>query len=203
MIATIPTRADPRSLEAMPETTPPDLPDPADDLVPRFLRGDREAIRCVIGWADRALRYDAGWIRPGDRADVVQDTLVGLWSALRTPGFALTTSLQALVRTITVARAIDWSRKRRPETSLPEDASAPSAGSDARLLAEARQRILQAALARVREACREILGLYYVDRLNYAQIARRLGRAEATLRVRMFHCLAELREYVGDVPRRS
>jgi len=128
--------------------------------------------------------------------DVVQQTVAMLWRACGKSDFALKRSLRALVRTIVMARCIDWLRRRRPSFEIEETLVDPSPartglGERGRMGAGARRppadgrgmpRDHPAPFPRGASVCRD---------------RRALGRAEATLRVRMFHCMKEIRRLLG------
>ena len=165
----------------------------------RFVRGEPEAVLCLARWAARSVRFEASWIRPEDRADVVQNALIDLWRALRAPDFRVAASVRAVVRRVAIARAIDWGRKRREESAIPGEPRVAAPDVAARLLRDARRRIFRRALLSLRGDDLELLRLRYVVGLGYAEISARLGRTQATLRGRMCDCLALLRERAAEL----
>ena len=177
----------------------PTWPLAADEsLLRRFLAGQPAACRTVERWAREILVYRRLGLTREDREDVVQDVLAGVWRAAGRPGFALRHGLRALVRTITLARAIDRVRRRRPAGHLGEDLADPSPGPEALADRDRDRADLHAALETLDAPCREIIRLHFFESWPYARIAARTGRAEATMRVRMFHCLRALRAFVSS-----
>lgn len=187
------------SIDVMRRAAPQGVPSAEEELAARFVRGEPGAVVCVARWAGRSVRFEASWIRPEDRADVVQNALIDLWRALRAPDFRVAASLRAVVRRVAIARAIDWSRKRRDESALPADLPATSPDAGARLLRRTRRRVLRRALLSLRGDDLELLRLRYVVGLGYAEISVRLGRSQATLRGRMCDCRALLRERAAEL----
>lgn len=166
-----------------------------DPLLRRFVSGDRAACRTIERWAREILFYRRLNLTAEDVEDVVQEVVTGVWQATARPGFRLRHGLRALVRTVTLARAIDRVRRLRVRRAegLDEELTDPAPGPAP--LAEAgedRER-LHAALQDLDARCREIIRLHYFEDWPYARIAARERRSEATLRVRMFHCIRALR----------
>lgn len=116
-----------------------------------------------------------------------------MWTLATRPGFTVRRTLHALVRTVTLARAIDRVRRRRRlvpvDDWLPDPAPGPARDSE-RGDEAAR---LYGALEALEPRCRDIIRLHYFEDWPYARIARQERRSEATMRVRMFNCLRSLR----------
>jgi len=166
-------------------------------LLRRFLAGEREACRQLERWAHEILLYQRLGLTREEREDAVQEVLAGVWRAAGRPGFALRYGLRAFVRTVTLARAIDCVRRRRPsvaaDESLPDAAEGPAARAES---ADAAER-LYAALERLDPRCLAIIRLHYFEDWSYSRIAAQERRQESTMRVRMFNCLRALRERMG------
>jgi RNA polymerase sigma-70 factor (ECF subfamily) len=169
-------------------------------MLRRFLSGDASACRAVERWAREILLYQRLGLTREEREDIVQEVLGGVWQAAGRPGFALRRGLRAFVRTVTLARAIDRVRRRRRSVPVEDTLRDPSPGpeTDAESSAEAGR--LHEALGALDPRCREIIRLHYFEDLPYARIAALQRRSEATMRVRMFHCLRVLRERLGAAP---
>ena len=175
----------------------PAPPHEDETLLRRFVAGDAAACRAVERWANQILYYRRLGLTAADREDIVQDVLTGVWQAAGRPGFALRHGLRAFVRTGTLARAFDRVRRRRSIEPLSDALRDPTSGPEAR--AELREDFerLCAALAVLDARCRDIIHLHYFEDWSYARIAGRAGRAEATMRVRMFNCLRALRQQLS------
>jgi RNA polymerase sigma factor (sigma-70 family) len=95
------------------------------------------------------------------------------------------------------ARA-DHYRKRGRETELTEEAQemlvSPDTGASELLAGEQRAALVRAALLRLPEAKREVLVMSRFQNLRYTEIARALGVAEGTVKVRVHRAMKELRE---------
>jgi RNA polymerase sigma-70 factor (ECF subfamily) len=95
------------------------------------------------------------------------------------------------------ARA-DHYRKRGRETELTEEAqemlASPHPGAIERIETEQRAALVRAALDRLPDAKREVLVMSRFQNLRYHEIARVLGCAEGTVKVRVHRAMKELRE---------
>lgn len=188
-------------MERAPGSESPPPAAPADDpWLRRFLEGDAAACRKAEGWIRDLIRYKGYGIPPAEYDDLVQETLAGVWRAAAAPGFTLRVGLQAFVRQVALARCVDWLRRRRPTEEL--DPALPAGGPNPYddLLAADRRARVRWALLQLDRGCREIMRLHFVEERSYAQIALRLGRAEATMRVRMFQCIRRVRRLLERWP---
>lgn len=162
-------------------------------LLQAFLRGDAEACRRVERWAWEIVYFKPYGIPRDERDDLVQQALAGTWQAASRPGFVLRQGLRPFVRTVAMARCIDWLRRLRDQVEL--DPALPDPGRDPSEIAARHERaaMVDSVLQRIDASCRELIHEHiYLDR-SYGEIARRLDRPEATLRVRMFNCLKAVR----------
>lgn len=164
-----------------------------------FLRGDPETCERVERWVREIIHFRYSRIPADDRDDVVQETVASVWRAVSRPAFELRTSLRAVVRRIAIARCIDRHRKLRLTEPLDESLPDPRPDPGEALLTHDRQDRVRWALQSLGANCREILRLYFLERMTYGAIAERLGRAESTMRVRMFHCMKRIRNLLASV----
>ena len=167
------------------------------------MSGDEGVAREVTATARGVVAQRAFGLDPAERDDLVQETVAQLWAACTRDDFELTSSLDALVRTIATARCIDHFRRRRWQVELDEQL--PLDGDDP-LDVMHRDRTVHAvrvAVARLRPLCRDLIRWHFDEGQRYEQIAARIGRAAATLRVHMFRCLQQLRSELGLESERS
>jgi RNA polymerase sigma-70 factor (ECF subfamily) len=137
--------------------------------------------------------------------DVVQEAFLTVWrqAASFDPsrGRASTWILMLVHR-----RAVDFVRNRARFNALPDllEGAAPlavfteSADDDVEL--RETRRDVQAALATLSRAEREVLGLAYWGGLTQSEIATRLGIPSGTVKSRTFSALARLREALRQGP---
>ena len=166
-------------------------------LLDRFLRGEASAHAQVRRWAWEILYFKPYHIPGDEHEDIVQQAVMHVWRAASREGFTLAVDLRAFVRSVTMARCIDWIRRRRPSVEI--DDAHPDAGPSAydTLLEKDERAQLRWAVTELEDGCRRVIQLHFYDDLPYAAIAEREGRAEGTMRWRVFQCLKRLREIVG------
>jgi RNA polymerase sigma factor (sigma-70 family) len=178
-----------------------------DDLLAACAEGDEQALgslydrfgKVAYGLALRVLR-DAALAE-----DAVQEAFLAVWRQAarfdRSRGTAATWIL-----TIVHRRAVDLVRSQASFNAAPDQLEvmgtpavvAESAADDV-ALREARGEV-QAALATLSRAEREVLGLAYWCGLTQSQIATALGIPSGTVKSRTFSALARLRETLGQAP---
>ena len=132
--------------------------------------------------------------------EVAQDVLVEAWTGRRRyrPNGRLRVLLLTMARTRCLNRLRDDRRRHARAPSLveaPEEARAEATpgGQLDGLLAQERGRQVRAALLTLPAQLREAVLLRYDHALDYAEIARIVGRPEATIRSRVFNALKRLR----------
>ncbi len=168
-----------------------------DTLLQRFLRGEQPAHAQVRRWAWEIVYFKPYHIPRDEHDDIVQQAVVHVWRAVSREGFELQIDLRALVRSVTMARCVDWIRRRRPSAEV--DTEMPDLGPSAydRLLEKDERAQIRWAVTELDEGCRRVIRLHFFEDLPYAEIAEREGRAEGTMRWRVFQCLKRLREVIG------
>lgn len=166
-----------------------------------FKSGDPGAAEAVRDRVRRTLRFRAYGLSGEDRQDLEQIVMAQLWEAVASPGFDPAGGFWGFVEVVVARRCIDWLRKRKDETPIDaeEDVLDPSRGPLATALGRERQDLAWAAIARLPESCRQLLRLHLEESRSYAEMARILGVAEGTLRVRMHRCIRKARRIVADL----
>ncbi len=172
-----------------------------DPLLEGFLAEDRQALAQVERLAERVVSGQRFGLTAEDRRDVVQDTLLDLWTAVARPGFDGTRRFEPFVCSVACRRAIDRVRERRRTEPLGESAMASGDGPEARSLRADRLRLGREVLLRLGRACRELIHLHAVEQRTYAEIGRGAGRSEGALRVQMHGCLRQAREILHHLTR--
>jgi RNA polymerase sigma-70 factor, ECF subfamily len=155
----------------------------------------------VWDWAalrSRCLR-EAHRMLPGTEAEeAVQEALMRAWTrrhACRSPEAPLPWILEI---TRNESRRLLARRKRsRQEAAGEATADAPELEDQA--IASATTRVtVEQALARLVDADRRVLRLRYADDLTQADVARRLGVPEGTVKVRLHRARGRLRRVLED-----
>jgi len=189
-------------------------PDPAEDAPASRLeaRSDEELMALVRLDARPAFRVlvvrHAGRVAgfcariTGDRvgaSEVAQEVWLALWDAR--DRWEPRSTFASYLYTIAFTRAHNHARsQRRREARFAPEPLAPDAliGTGEleidRLLARERQERVFQALGELPAPMREALVLRFVDELSYEEMERVLSANVSTLRSRVFHALARLRE---------
>jgi RNA polymerase sigma-70 factor (ECF subfamily) len=177
-----------------------------DDDLMALAAGDHRPAFGVL--ADRHLgpltRFCAKYLGdPRSGEEIAQDVLVEAWTRRRQyrPEGRFRVFLLTMARTRCLNRLRD---DRRRQARTPALADAPEAGGasadgaqlDA-LLERERQRQVRVALGALPPRLREAVLLRFDQGLDYAEIARTVGRSEATLRSQVFQAIRKLRAAVG------
>lgn len=165
-------------------------------LVARAREGDEEAFRMLVerhrdrahALADRILRSAP------DAEEVAQDAFVRAWRAL--PGFRGEAAFGTWLHRIVVRRALDRAavlRNRRARESHAEemDSLAVVEGRDAG--EAARERRMSRLVARLPEAQRAAVTLYYLEDRSVENVASLLGLPENTVKTHLSRARAALR----------
>jgi RNA polymerase sigma-70 factor (ECF subfamily) len=147
--------------------------------------------RLVMAHLDAAHNL-AWWLTQDSEAaaDVVQDACLKAWRA-----FPTLRSQDGRAWLLTIVRTTAYSRlRRRPEPEpLPEDAAAPRVEPLAGRLAQIDSAEIEAALAAIPSAHREVLVLRDLEGLTYAQIALVIGVPAGTVMSRISRARDALR----------
>ncbi len=157
-------------------------------MSPRPDDGRLDELLAQAGWLDRLARRLVA--DPGEADEVVQETWV---AALRDPSRAHSVRgwLAQIARNVVRQRGRAEGARRERERSVARG-EASEAEAEALDRAQSQQRLLQAVLA-LDEPYRGVVILHYFDHLEVAEVARRLGVPESTVRTRLSRAIAELR----------
>jgi RNA polymerase sigma-70 factor (ECF subfamily) len=155
------------------------------------------------GWEWAGLRsrclQEARRLLPGaDAEEAVQEALVRAWArrdACRTPDAPLPWILQ--ITRNEARRLLQRRAGRLRRVSVAPIPSEPAAEDDALAGTTVRLTVEQA-LARLADTDRRVLRLRYADDLTQAEVARRLGLPEGTVKVRLHRARGRLRALLED-----
>ena len=173
--------------------TPPEPTDPRSDqdLVAAVNRGETGAFEVLYrrhrDWVVR-LAYRCTADRD-DALDVLQETFAYLLR--RFPGFRLTAAMTTFLYPVVKHVSISLLRKRGREVS--DDALIQAVADEPGDDAGARRAELAAMMASLPPAQREVVLMRFVDGMSLAEIAAALGIPAGTVKSRLHHALAALR----------
>jgi len=184
------------------------LEDRADeDLMALVRLGTRAAFRVlVVRHAEKLAGFCARVT--GDRAaapEVAQEVWLAIWDARER--WEPRSTFRSYLYTVAFTRARNHVRSRRrmaavfsPEPVEPDTAAGAETLEIDRLIErERRERVFQAVLE-LPEAMREAVILRFVDDLSYEEMETVLAANASTLRSRVHHALARLKERLGKEP---
>jgi RNA polymerase sigma-70 factor, ECF subfamily len=149
----------------------------------------------VRGWDWAALRSrslrEAHRLVPGaDAEEAVQEALIRAWTrrgACRPPEITRNESRRLLAR-----------RTRRQHATSSEPTAGEAEIEDDELANATTRVTVEQALARLEDSDRRVLRLRYADDLTQADVARRLGVPEGTVKVRLHRARGRLRMLLED-----
>jgi RNA polymerase sigma-70 factor (ECF subfamily) len=129
----------------------------------------------------------------GAAEDVLQNVFMQLW---RDPGVfdARRGSLPAWLAVITRHRAIDWLRKRRPESDIVEITVAARSDLASETERSSTLEKVRETLAGMPETQRSLLELAFFEGLTHSEIAAKTGEPLGTIKTRIRNGLLFLRE---------
>ena len=168
-------------------------PEISDELLAAAGRGDAEARRELYETCHRQVyRLMVRMVGIQDAADVAQQVFLQLFRKLEQ--FSGRSSFRTWLYRLAVNEALQYLRKER-RWSFAELAREP-VGQAAGMVAErqARQELLETALARIDPDQRALFLLREIDGLSYREIAGAVGIPEGTVGSRLNRVRRELRE---------
>jgi RNA polymerase sigma-70 factor, ECF subfamily len=166
-----------------------------EELMTRALAGEAAAFGSLVR-AHQGSVYSLALRMLSDRyeaEDLAQEVFLGLHHNLSSVESAA--HLGFWLRKVTLNRAIDRLRRRRPDRPLEEASSVPCDPTDSDPLL---QRRLRALLAQLAPAPRAVVLLRYQEDLNPNEIARTLNMSINTVKSHLKRSLATLRERIGS-----
>jgi RNA polymerase sigma-70 factor (ECF subfamily) len=160
------------------------------EMVSRYLKGDREAVGTLDGWIARAAwPYQR---RLADRwDDVLQDVRLEVTRLLTEGKFRGESSLRTYLWRVVSHTCLDqlraqskWKWADLETLDMADETAGPPRGVSAR---QEEKDLLLRVLDRVPQDCREMWRLI-VAGLSYREMSLRMSVAEGTLRVRVLRC---------------
>lgn len=175
---------------------------PSDkDLLQQIKQGDRQALVLLYERNFQAIRNHIRQNSGGetDADDILQEAVIVVWQQAQRKDFGLTSKLDTLIFGIAKNLWLKELRKRKRVVSKTEDSEFPSQweSEDESMREEENSAILVKYVQQLSEACRDILYLFYFDRLEMDEIAQRLNFANAdTVKAKKYQCKKKLEELI-------
>lgn len=133
-----------------------------------------------------------------DAEDIYQETLIILFRKSKEENFRLTSSLSTFLFSISRFQWLNELRKRKKEAKEQfEEISEEEAGLFSNYLEEETQfKKAEQAVLKLGEKCRELLRLFYFEKLDFATIAGKIGFSnEKVAKNQKYRCLEKAREH--------
>ena len=169
-------------------------------LARRVAEGDQSALEILFHEYGGAVKSVALRVLRDEALaeDVVQDTLVGFWTAPDrfSPERG---SLRSFLLTIAHRRAVDMVRSevaRSRREQRPPDPEYYEVEEE--VLARSLTERVRAALGELAEGEREAISLAYLGGLSYVEVARKLGQPEGTVKSRIRSGMRKLSTSLAD-----
>lgn len=167
-----------------------------DAEVAAFLTGDpavhaelRQAVRAVV----RCFHFNG----KATEEDLVQEVLYRVFLNLRSGAFRGEASLRTFSQRIAEYTCLEHRRRTRSQAEVdPEGVPDPRAagGPESLLLRDEEHRRNLRRLAALPPECRELFRMIFIERLSYAEIARRWGISETAVKLRVYRCRLTARD---------
>jgi RNA polymerase sigma-70 factor (ECF subfamily) len=184
-------------------------PDPETDALDAIRRGDLSRALTILmeTYGDDIYRHCRSVVGSGDLADEVHQTVfIQAFRDLAT--YHGRSSLRSWLYAIARHRCLDalkitrrWRRRFLAGPSVPEGED-QGAGAEARLVARADERALEAALAKLKPKVRVAVLLRFQDGMSFEDMAEICGERAATLQARVMRALPVLKEALEEMERK-
>ncbi len=171
---------------------------PDVDLIESARGGNALAFAVLYDrYADRVYRHIAYRVGVPDCEDLTQQTFLKAWQAI---GRYRVMDVPFVAWLLTIAHniVVSYYRARREHQPLVDDVPKIDERADPHRQAERneRQRMVRQAISRLKPEFQQVVAMRYLEELDYADIARQLGKRENTVRVTLHRALHELRKHL-------
>lgn len=167
----------------------------ASSLIDGFLSGERAAVFQLTRWIGLEIRSLGTSLADRQREDLIQETLLRLWTVFGRGDFRGESGLQRYVRAIARYVVIDHLRKKpqREVTGGLSFATETHAAADTGEQLEARD-LVDRVLAELPEEDGRLLVEAYAEERPYSEMAAARGIKRGALKVRVFRAARRARE---------
>lgn len=164
-------------------------------LIREFLDGERGAVFQLTRWIGLELRAQGHRPTGREREDLIQETLLRLWTVLGRGNFRGESGLQRFVRAIARHVLIDHLRKNRASEVTGDDSLTTETGGGADCAGSLERRDLALrVLAGIPAEDGRLLIEAYVEERPYAELAQARGIGHGALKLRVFRAARRARE---------
>jgi len=169
-------------------------------LIRAFLGGERTAVFRLSRWIGIEI-WAVGCPAGRQREDLIQETLLRLWKALRRGDFRAESSLQRYVRAITRYVVVDQLRKKSSDREVTGEELGTTVIDEATPVDDrvANRDLAATVLAGLAEEDGRLLVEAYVIEKGYAEMAADRGISLGALKVRVFRAARRARAGWADL----
>jgi RNA polymerase sigma-70 factor (ECF subfamily) len=154
--------------------------------------GDRGAFDVLVSMhSDPLRRFVSRRVPPSAIDDVMQDTWISAWN--HCAKYVERARFRTWLMSIALNKCHDWHRQDRPAITQTEIEDTGISFSQLDLAAD-----LEKALSALCPGDRELIDLYYFERMSMPEIARLLGRNLNTLKYQFYRAHRVLAEHLED-----
>ncbi len=175
---------------------------PEVDLIESARGGNALAFAVLYDrYADRVYRHIAYRIgHVPDAEDLTQQTFLKAWQAI---GRYRITEVPFVAWLLTIAHnaVVSYFRSKRDHQPLDDGLPKVDERADPHAEAERRDRreMVRRAIGRLKPDFQQVVAMRYLEELAYSDIARQIGKKEATARVILHRALHELRKQLPEM----
>ena len=155
-----------------------------------YLNGNQNAFFEISGWIETVVK-NGYWGLNNDWADIIQDVRTKLYVNLKFDKFHFSSSLKTYVFRIAKYTCIDYLRKKYRSDKKEEapDRKAEKSDQLASVIESEERQILRQILNTMKDQCRKILKMVFLEELPYRKIGAQLHIAEGTVKSRVSRCI--------------
>lgn len=174
-----------------------------DQIISNVLRGEQHAFRVLVNeYQDLVFTICLKIVKNRESAEeAAQDVFIKVYKKLHQ--FDRQSSLKTWIYRIAYRTAIDYYRKKTPESVDPETALRPIGSKDtpADMLLEAddRSRSIAMAMSKLRPKDAEVLNLFYLEELDINEIGSIMKLTKSNVKVRLHRARQRLGEQLLSI----
>lgn len=173
-----------------------------DSLLAALKKGDNKAFKhlyhVAYGKVENFILTNSG--RKEDAKDIFQESIIVVLRKIKEPDFKLTSKISTYVYSINRNLWLKYIRdKMGREVNIIDDEDSPFVlieDDNATPEIDAKHEVIRAELETTGEPCKTVIMAAYFQKLPHEEIAKILGYTKDFVRIKLFRCMAKLRQAV-------